>query len=124
MSAAEKLDTAERHRENLTLFVLSEVLNERRRQHAKWGQQDLLDGTGPGMLEDISTGVTSAADAQRACMERARDGDLTYSDILWEEFAEAMEESDPARLRAELLQVAAVAVQWVEAIDRRKQGGA
>ena len=35
-----------------------------------------------------------------------------------EEVAEAFEEHDPARLRSELVQVAAVAVAWVEKIDR------
>lgn len=35
------------------------------------------------------------------------------------DYAEALAESDPARLRAELVQVAAVAVCWIEAIDRR-----
>ncbi|HYF53037.1 MAG TPA: hypothetical protein VEA41_02135 [Salinarimonas sp.] len=44
---------------------------------------------------------------------------MTYSQILAEEVAEALAESDPMLLRAELVQVAAVAVQWVEAIDRR-----
>jgi hypothetical protein len=33
--------------------------------------------------------------------------------------AEALAEDDPTLLRAELIQVAAVAVAWVEAIDRR-----
>lgn len=39
--------------------------------------------------------------------------------ILDEEVAEALAETDPERLRAELVQVAAVAVQWIEALDRR-----
>lgn len=36
-----------------------------------------------------------------------------------DEFYEAMAERDPAKLRAELLQVSAVAAAWVESIDRR-----
>ncbi len=39
--------------------------------------------------------------------------------ILLEEVHEALAEDDPTRLRAELLQVAAVAVCWVEAIEQR-----
>ena len=35
------------------------------------------------------------------------------------ELSEALAETDPTRLRAELLQVAAVAVRWVTAIDER-----
>lgn len=46
-------------------------------------------------------------------------GIVTFRDILACEVAEAFAEEDPARLRAELIQVAAVAVQWVEAIDAR-----
>ena len=41
------------------------------------------------------------------------------ADILAEEVAEVYAESDPDRLRAELIQVAAVCVQWIEAIDGR-----
>jgi len=36
-----------------------------------------------------------------------------------EGWAGAIAERDPAKLRAELIQVAAVAVQWIQAIDRR-----
>jgi hypothetical protein len=36
-----------------------------------------------------------------------------------EEVREAMAESDPAKLRVELVQVAAVSVAWIEALDRR-----
>jgi malonyl CoA-acyl carrier protein transacylase len=44
---------------------------------------------------------------------------VTWEHILTEEHYEAMAEEDPTRLREELIQVAAVAVAWVEAIDRR-----
>jgi hypothetical protein len=67
-----------------TMRVLDEVQDERRRQDAKWGEQNHPDGT-----------------------------------IALEEVFEALVETDPAKLRDELLQVAAVAVAWVEAIDRR-----
>ena len=39
--------------------------------------------------------------------------------LVREEVAEAFAESDPARLREELIQVAALAVSWVEKIDAR-----
>jgi hypothetical protein len=54
-----------------------------------------------------------------ACQSAADGGYLDWLHILREEVAEAFAESDPAKLRAELVQVAAVAVNWVEAIDRR-----
>jgi hypothetical protein len=49
----------------------------------------------------------------------AEAGVVTWRDILHEEVCEAFAETDPEALRAELVQVAAVAVKWVEAIDRR-----
>lgn len=93
--------------------VLGEVATERKRQHAKWGEQDHPDGTGGtahGGLSDVY---------RQECEAAFREGRGTYADILLEEVFEAMEEDDPAKLRAELIQVAAVAVAWVEAIDRR-----
>jgi hypothetical protein len=52
----------------------------------------------------------------------ARRGGLTWGHILIEEVAEAIEAATvepPNRLRAELLQVAAVALRWADAIDHR-----
>ncbi len=60
--------------------------------------------------------------AREACQEAAQRGECTWALILAEEFFEAMAESNPLCLREELIQVAAVAVQWIEAIDRRGAG--
>jgi hypothetical protein len=96
------------------LTVLAEIAAERSAQDTKWGEQNHPDGTGP------------TDDARRAALEakirtdRAADeGRCTWALILLEEVFEALAEHDPARLRAELVQVAAVAVSWVQAIDRR-----
>ncbi len=54
-------------------------------------------------------------------------GDGTRTLVLGEEFGEvcrAVLEGDEANLREELIQVAAVAVAWVEAIDRERMGAA
>jgi hypothetical protein len=99
------------------------VLTERARQDAKWGQQNHPDGTGEHWeaLTGRHAGAAAemAEDAQRRTDEAAERGECTWSLILAEEFAEAVAEQDPAKLRTELVQVAAVALQWVEAIDRR-----
>jgi hypothetical protein len=95
-----------------TIGVLEEVVAERIRQDAKWGQQTHPDGTHPGY------GLKADA-AKLHCDRKAKDGSLTWSDILAEEFWEALAETDPTKLRAELLQVAAVAAAWVEDVDRR-----
>ena len=96
--------------------VVAEVEVERYRQHEKWGEQNHPDGTG----DDMRTLMAEAA--QEACDQAAKNGTITYCHILEEEVAEAFAESDPAKLRAELIQVAAVAVAWAEAIDRRTGG--
>ena len=95
------------------MIILGEVAAERRRQEAKFPNQQLPDGTG-------AEGLRMYADLARAtCEQAASDGTLTWWDVLHEEWAEAGAEGDEAQLRAELIQVAAVAVRWIEAIDRR-----
>lgn len=96
-----------------TSRVLVEISAERTRQNVHWGEQNPPDGTG-------QPGDRGTADRQRErCAQAFEDGSGTWRHIIREEMAEAFAESDPARLRAELIQVAAVAVAWVEAIDRR-----
>jgi hypothetical protein len=98
--------------------VLAEVAVERQMQDDQWGEQNHPDGTGQWVHER-----TSAELARAACQRAADEGTLTWAHILREEVTEALAESDPARLRAELVQVAAVAAAWVEAIDRRAEAG-
>lgn len=94
----------ELHRENVMnrqIDILDEVARERLAQDEKWGVQDRED--------------------------------LKWLAILVEEVGEVADELNsqwappsigPKRLREELVQVAAVAVAWVEAIDRRQGDGA
>lgn len=93
--------------------VLSEVLAERIRQDGRFGEQNHRDGTGGPERQK------SAELARRWCQDAFGSGYGTWSDVLAEEVAEANAERDPAKLRAELIQVAAVAIAWAEAIDRR-----
>jgi hypothetical protein len=104
--------------------VLAEVLDERERQNAKWGEQNHPDGTGPDvLLAPIGGRAGDAADLARdLCQAAAREGVCTWLAIAREEMFEAFAEADPAKLRTELVQSAAVLVQWVEAIDRRSTG--
>ena len=79
-----------------TPAVLVDVLRERDRQDRKWGEQNHED--------------------------------FTWTAILGEEFGEACQAalhdrfggSHAGTLREELIHVAAVAVQWIECIDRRQ----
>ncbi|MEB0303834.1 hypothetical protein QN345_00575 [Cryobacterium sp. 10I1] len=108
------------------ISIAWEVIDERTRQNEKWGEQNHPNGTGPGCkpLADVTTEHYSypaedlATLAKLATDRAAARGDVTWRDILIEEVFEAFAEDDPAKLRAELVQVAAVAQQWVEAIDR------
>lgn len=92
--------------------VLHEVAEERARQDAKWGEQNWPDGTNRHRW-------VGANAARTHCEKMAAAGVVTWFDIMQEEVWEAYAEEDPVTLRAELVQVAAVAVNWIEAIDRR-----
>jgi hypothetical protein len=98
-----------------TADVLAEVAAERHRQDQRWGEQNHPDGTGPAWAGD-------AALARKECKHAADSGDLSWRHILLEEVAEATAEQESVRLRQELIQVAAVAVAWAQAIDRRTDG--
>lgn len=105
---------------DFTPEVLADVAEERVRQHEKWGPQHHPDGTafnkgshgmggGYGFLRDHFTLINDELPA----------GAHNWDTILLEELFEALAESDLQKLRTELIQVAAVAVAWVEDIDSR-----
>jgi hypothetical protein len=98
-----------------TQEVLLEVAVERGRQIQLWG-----------LFQDHPNGETYIVDRER--LDRIRkvlkneSVPMTWRLILAEEMNEAFcELGDDHRLREELLQVAAVVVAWVEAIDRRSR---
>lgn len=87
---------------------------ERQAQLAKFGDQHHPDGTG-------YDGSDGHADFWRQKCQRAfAEGEGTWGHVLLEEVFEAMAEADPARLRTELIQVAAVCAAWVADIDSRE----
>lgn len=98
-----------------------DIIAERWRQLRKWGHQKHPD----------VGGIPAAADAKRALYDEMawrhkRDNDLNakagtvgWDGILLEEVYEALAESERDALRAELVQVAAVCVAWVEDLDNR-----
>ncbi len=104
-----------------TLDVLREIVDERCRQYLKWGEQNHPNGTGPHIhpLRGYGSFESLTKLFQRETNDKTKSGTVTFADILLEEVFEALAETDPAKLRTELIQVAAVAAQWVEAIDRR-----
>lgn len=107
-----------------TETVLTDIGEERERQFTKWGPQHHRDATGPGQYLADSRGrqrlFAEWRDEQRQRTDdMAEAGQTWWSDILLEEVFEALSENDPAALRKELVQVAAVATAWVEDIDSR-----
>jgi hypothetical protein len=105
-----------------TVNVLSDVRAERARQFARYGtNEDLLDGTGPEVewfRFYPAHRVERILRDQYEAHEREF-GKPTFRHLVAEEIAEAFQENSPKRLREELLQVAALAVSWIEKIDAR-----
>lgn len=96
-----------------TYYPLEDIFNERQRQLSKWGIQSHPDGT--GAFKPERTRFRELTD------ERTEKGQLLWWHILLEEVYEALAEEDTDALREELVQVAAVAVAWIEDIDRREK---
>ena len=110
--------------------VLAEVFEERLRQDDKWGEQNhpdfdrqVLDWSKP-MIHD-HYGILQAQYAKFNCDNAFRSGRPDWISVLIEEVSEVLDCVDRpvSELRDELIQVAAVAVSWVEAIDRREDRG-
>lgn len=95
--------------------VLDEVARERLRQHAKWGEQNWPDDTGREWMKE------DAVVARHLCQSTfASKLGGSWRLIFDEEVREAFAEESPELLRSELVQCAAVATAWIEAIDRRQ----
>jgi hypothetical protein len=92
---------------------MAEVDAERQRQLAKWGDQQHPNGTG------ITEAQQELADhARTACQQAFAEGRGSWAHVLMEEVREAFAEKDPAALRAELVQCAAVIQAWIHDLDR------
>lgn len=91
----------------MTPHVWTQVAEERRRQVERWGSHRRLP-----------IGDADLALVARALEDLARDqldwGRVSFAAILAEEVGEALREQDPARIRAELVQVAAVCIAALE----------
>ncbi len=104
------------------MSVLDEVGAEMSRQVAKWGIQNHLSFTPQGVIESISP--ISSELAKTICDMKSKYGFVSWTDIFLEEVFEAIDEAkagDLEKLRTELVQCAAVAVSWIESIDRNQK---
>lgn len=92
------------------------VMHERERQDRKFGtNRHIPNGTG-----DIYYIYLANAD-RNICDAAFKNGRGTWQHILQEEVSEAFAESDPAKLKEELVQVAAVCKAWIEDLDRSSE---
>lgn len=99
-----------------TWRVLADVAIERERQSTLFPGQESADKP-DGTSEEYKALADKARDA---CEALHQAGEGTWFSILAEEFWEAAAEKDWPALRKELVQVAAVAVKWVEIGDLRE----
>ena len=135
MAAVVDLDVARVVREQLLrlrpdLGVLAELLEERERQDTKWGEQNHPD-LNPGLAGEVPAAVRLFYGLRPTAFLRddveadAESGTSNWLAIALEELGEAIDEAiagDDTALRTELIQLAAVFIQWVQAIDRRSAG--
>lgn len=122
------------------MTVFDDVLAERAKQDEKWGEQNHPDADqtilarrerGDQYADPASIArrlaeeyeIPTAARAKFACQEKARQGRVTWFDILLEEVAELLEAiaaGDLEAIRDEVIDVTAVGHVWAEALDRRR----
>ena len=105
-----------------TTTAINEVRGEMVRQVVKWGQQNHVSYTPQGVLE--SQDPLSSELAKVICDLKAKHCVISWTDIFLEEVFEAIDEAkagDLEKLRTELVQCAAVAVSWIESIDRNQK---
>ncbi len=105
--------------------VLADIIAERARQDAKWGEQNhpvLFNLASRQAYQQVAESWKRIND--RRVGERNRDGfppdkNAAWDGIIMEEVAEALADGDPARIREELVQAAATVVAAIECLDRK-----
>lgn len=103
-----------------TALAAFSCIRERAAQDLKWGQSNHPDLPAGVKHPCAFFGIPTADAARLFCETAFRTGTGSNAHILLEEVSEAIEAADdPVHLRAELVQVAAVALKWIEQIDRR-----
>lgn len=104
---------------DVDLRISEEIGAELDRQIMKWGVQVHPDGTDPFKpMSYIGLASVIRDQARDTCNRAASEDRVTWRHIMAEEIFEAFaEQSGSPGLRAELIQVAAVAISWVRDLD-------
>jgi hypothetical protein len=93
------------------------IREERERQDKKWGPQNH-----PSFTEWAQGyGIPTEDEAEVNCDAAFALGHGTWSHILIEELAEAVFAKTEEKRKEELIQVAAVAIAWIESIERNER---
>jgi hypothetical protein len=99
--------------------IFTDIHRERIRQDEKWGEQNHpMVRLGHDYIFQNHRNNIRNTNARLL-----REGGIAWSNILMEEVYEAFAETDPKKQREELVQVAAVAVEIIECLDRKKEAG-
>ena len=106
--------------------VISDLANEVERAELKFGRQLEMPSFATMSLTRLGArnpfyGMPTEEVAKMECQGAAEQGWCTWGHVLAEEVAEAYNAPTLEELRAELIQVAAVALRWCEAIDHQAQ---
>jgi hypothetical protein len=104
--------------------IFNEVQEELNKIHEKWGEQNhpmihesLIEFSSDTICDLFE--IPTESQAKRDCEYEAMAGTLSYFDILIEEVSEALScGKDITKMRQELIQVAAVTMDMIAAIDR------
>jgi hypothetical protein len=105
-------------------LIFDQVSEELDRQLVKWGVQNhpcfdpLLTSTN-ALRRDLWYEMPTEERAKFLCTIAEKKGYLSWTQILVEEVAEVIAESDECKRRVELIQCIAVLVSWIECIDTR-----
>lgn len=100
-------------------FITREVLAERMRQHAKYGQQQHGDRASFKPVEFEFPAMLAAAERQINADPETK----TWQSIVLEQVYEAMAAEELPAMRQRLVQAAAVVMAWIEDIDTRPAPG-
>lgn len=97
--------------------ILSAITAERAKQLKRWGVQEL-----PDRVENNDDYTPEEADERARSYKTAATAKpslVSWQAVLLEEVYEALAETEPDKIIAELIQVAAVAVSWIENLAPR-----
>jgi len=106
--------------------LLRDIVLERGNQINKWGDRshpsapwyrDGIDENSASVERQIAGSMHRAA--KMDCARAYHAGMLTWWHIAWEELSEALDADSERERRAELVQLAAVCVAWIEDIDKK-----